>query len=369
MAMLCKLILNGIKVNRGSVTIMAIGVMMFLGVILSGVLPMITQEVRSGTMNRDVVEAQYAAEAGAKRALVEFEKINKSLTPDWSWLTIDKPFLANAAEKKYNVITYLQSDAMKQHVTPVTTATNTYVVQSTGRVNGAEKKISVVVTVTAGVSVPPVSPVFPADTAIYAGGNIEFKNNGVVNNASTVAGENNSDSYNLGGSNAGVPYKKEQYKKLTLPQYTASSFPGAKSIPGGSNPALNGQYVVNGDWDIGNNTNFTGDATIFVTGNIVLPQNFNFNGKFLIIAAENIDGDKSNNNNFGNAILLAYGNIDFKNNLNINGTMMAGGDVSFKNNANVNYDSSLALHFGLPTSLTGGGGSSGTAVSGLWSSN
>ena len=353
--------------HRGSVTIMAIGVMMFLGIILSGVLPMITQEVRSGVMNRDVVEAQYAAEAGAKRALVEFEKINKSLTPDWTWMNLSRPFIANAAEKSYHVITYLQSDLSKQHVTPVTNASNTYVVQSTGRVNGAEKQVNVVVTVTAGVSSPPVSPVFPADTAIYAGGNVDFNNNGVVNNASTVAGGNNADAYNLGGTNAGNPYQKIQYKTLTLPQYSASSFPSAKSIPAGSNPDLNGQYVVNGNWNIGNNTNFSGDATIFVTGNIVLPQNFNFNGKFLIIAAGNIDGDNSNNNNFGKAILLAYGNIAFKNNLNLNGTMMAGGNVTLKNNANVNYDSTMALHFGLQTSLTGGTG--GTAVSGNWRSN
>ena len=55
--------------KRGAATILAVGVMLFLGIILSGVLPMITQEVRSGTQNRDGVEAQYAAEAGAKRAI------------------------------------------------------------------------------------------------------------------------------------------------------------------------------------------------------------------------------------------------------------------------------------------------------------
>ena len=68
--------------RQGSVTILAIGVMLFLGIILSGVMPMITQEVRSGTLNRDAVEAQYAAEAGLKRALTGLVVADK----DWDWL-------------------------------------------------------------------------------------------------------------------------------------------------------------------------------------------------------------------------------------------------------------------------------------------
>ena len=68
--------------RQGSVTILAIGVMLFLGIILSGVMPMITQEVRSGTLNRDAVEAQYAAEAGLKRALTGLVVADK----DWDWV-------------------------------------------------------------------------------------------------------------------------------------------------------------------------------------------------------------------------------------------------------------------------------------------
>ena len=71
-----------IKSQRGSVTIMAIGVMMFLGIILSGVFPMITQEVRSGSVNRDAVEAQYAAEAGLKRAIAAMQ----AESTDWAWI-------------------------------------------------------------------------------------------------------------------------------------------------------------------------------------------------------------------------------------------------------------------------------------------
>ena len=349
--------------NRGSVTILAIGIMAFLGIILSGLLPMITQEVRSGAINRDVVEAQYAAEAGAKRALVEFYKIKLGQTPDWTWLNKDKPLLNNVNEKKYNVITYIEPSTT--HVTPDTTATKAYTVQSTGTVNGAKKIVKFSINITAAaLSAAPPNPLAVGDTAIYAGGNIEFKNNGVVNNASTAAGGNNSDKYNMNN-----PYDNYQYKSLSIPQYSQSSFPGAKTVPSGSNPALSGKYIVNGNWEFANNTNFTGDATIYVTGNIVLPQNFNFNGQFLIIAAGNIDGGKSNNNNFSKAVLLAYGNIEFKNNLNLNGTMIAAGNVSLKNGANVNFDSGIITHFGIPNNLTGGGSGIATVGdAGQWKS-
>jgi hypothetical protein len=86
----------------------------------------------------------------------------------------------------------------------------------------------------------------------------------------------------------------------------------------------------------------------------------------LIIAAGNIDGSNSNNNNFSNAVLIAYGNIDFKNNLNINGTMLAAGNISFKNNANINYNSDIIQHFSIPSSLTGSG--SGNVIVGTWKS-
>lgn len=90
---------NNILGNRqGSVTILAIGVMVFLGILLSGVLPMITQEVRSGTMNRDVIEAQYAAEAGIKRVIVALEEKQT----DWNdWIGKEKNFADK--EKTYNV--------------------------------------------------------------------------------------------------------------------------------------------------------------------------------------------------------------------------------------------------------------------------
>jgi hypothetical protein len=86
----------------------------------------------------------------------------------------------------------------------------------------------------------------------------------------------------------------------------------------------------------------------------------------LIIVLGNIDGNKSNNNNFSKSVLIAYGDIEFKNGLNLNGTMMAAGNISFKNNANINYDPGIIQHFNIPSSQTGSG--TGNVTVGTWKS-
>ena len=143
MAMLRKLVLGGINMNRGSVTIMAIGVMMFLGIILSGVLPMITQEVRSGTMNRDVVEAQYAAEAGLKRTIAAMQ----AESTDWAWIGTPRSFSSDAG-KIYTVS--LQNDSPQSLINGDKPSSGWYYLQSEGKVNNAIKKTMVKVRVIAG---------------------------------------------------------------------------------------------------------------------------------------------------------------------------------------------------------------------------
>ena len=137
-----------LRENRGSVTIMAIGVMMFLGIILSGVLPMITQEVRSGTMNRDVVEAQYAAEAGLKRAIAAMQAGETT----WNWLGAARSF-TGAAGKTYSV-SFVQAGVCKvvsgrtylaAPANGTAPASGWYCLRSVGTVNGATKTVSVAV--------------------------------------------------------------------------------------------------------------------------------------------------------------------------------------------------------------------------------
>ena len=50
--------------------VLALLFVMFTTLLAAGALPFINSNVRFSAMNADVVEAQYAAEAGAKRAII-----------------------------------------------------------------------------------------------------------------------------------------------------------------------------------------------------------------------------------------------------------------------------------------------------------
>jgi hypothetical protein len=92
------------KSRRGSVAIMAVMILLVLGGLMAAASPMIINEVKMNTVNRDMIEAQYAAEAGAK---VGIAAIYGKKT-DWSWLGsagVDKfqPLIPGSANKQYSV--------------------------------------------------------------------------------------------------------------------------------------------------------------------------------------------------------------------------------------------------------------------------
>lgn len=173
--------------NRGSVTLLAIGVMAFLGIILSGVMPMITQEVRMGTLNRDAVEAQYAAEAGAKRAVASL----LAASTDWSWLNAEKNFTGETG-KTYKVgfttstsVCKVTSDCAS-YITPTNGTAPTsgcYCLQSTGKVNGMSKKVAVATKI-AAASMPAA-----LSSIVFGNANI------IMNNTATINGSAGTNGY------------------------------------------------------------------------------------------------------------------------------------------------------------------------------
>ena len=173
--------------NRGSVTMLAIGVMVFLGIILSGVMPMITQEVRMGTLNRDAVEAQYAAEAGAKRAVASL----LALSTDWSWLNAEKNFTGENG-KTYKVgfttstaVCKVTSDCAS-YITPSNGTAPTsgcYCLQSTGKVNGMTKTVAVATKISAA-SMPAA-----LQSIVFGNANI------IMNNSAKIYGSAGTNGY------------------------------------------------------------------------------------------------------------------------------------------------------------------------------
>ena len=58
--------------QRGSFAAMAFVFMLFLGIALAGVMPMMIAELGHAQIQRNAVEAQFAAEAGLKRIVAAF---------------------------------------------------------------------------------------------------------------------------------------------------------------------------------------------------------------------------------------------------------------------------------------------------------
>jgi len=125
--------------QRGSATVFAVITMVFLGIVIAGLLPMLTQEMKAATSDRDVVQAQYAAEAGAKRAVQQLDQ-KITTTSSWtSWLGTYRSLDAttNAA---YRVTLEPTIDATH----PLDTST-TYTVTSTGKAGNATTLLPVIV--------------------------------------------------------------------------------------------------------------------------------------------------------------------------------------------------------------------------------
>ena len=351
------------KSQRGSVTALALLTMIFLGIIISGLLPMVTNEMKMGTMNKDIIEAQYAAEAGAKRAINEFNKVKFSQTPNWSWLNSNTAFINDVNTKKYKVIIYLSTDASQTHVTPSFTTSNTYIIKSTGTVNSATKTVFLSILVTGGGGGnPPTVPGLASDAAVYAGQSLDVKNGATFNGASIVSGGDIETKNNL---HIATPYGLYKNKSLAIPQYSAEAYKGFPSLGTSSTNLNGGTYYVEGKWVIDNNATISGNGIIFVNGDIKFPQNVNFNGTVLIIATGDMDASNSNNVNFPSGVLISYKNIDAKNSFNLTGAVIAAGSVSFKNNVNITYSSSVLNSFSIPT--TNGSGTASTSLkTGSW---
>lgn len=303
MATMQKIILSGKNNNRGSVTLMAIGVMMFLGIILSGVLPMITQEVRSGIVNRDIVEAQYAAEAGLKRTIAAMQ----SGDINWDWLGAPRN-LTSAAGKTYSV-SFVTSGVCKAGRTyqaaPATgsgPSSGWYCLQSVGNVNGATKTVSVAVEL---ATMPAV-----LSGGIFGSASIKMDNNSRVNGPAGTNGSITMDGNakitglatapkgNFNGSSTQIPTQNPTTSPLPVPAFSiaftaltaptaptiqsSSAWPlGSWQINNTSSPLATGRYSASSGLSSGQSTiavqqnttiyvnggNFSMDKSTWTTGN------------------------------------------------------------------------------------------------------
>ncbi len=127
--------------QRGSLAITGLLVMLVTLIIVGGVAPYVTTELRAMRQNTDVVEAQYVAEAGIKRALVGFMQGRA----DWAWADGET---RNSFEDNSNKIyTVTITPAIANGTVP---PTGTYTIASTGRIGDVSKVSRCQVRIAAG---------------------------------------------------------------------------------------------------------------------------------------------------------------------------------------------------------------------------
>lgn len=117
--------------QQGSAAIMAIVVMVFLGIMISGLVPMVTAEVKNSAVNLDSIKAEYAAQAGAKYGidLVRHNE-NEGKWPLGTWL---HQKVSNASDDTYDLSISADNIDLPTR----------YTIISTGTSNGSQKTVTV----------------------------------------------------------------------------------------------------------------------------------------------------------------------------------------------------------------------------------
>ncbi|WP_378956351.1 pilus assembly PilX N-terminal domain-containing protein [Pelosinus sp. sgz500959] len=131
--------------QRGSVTMVAIIMVMFLAILASTANTLVNSDLRMSKTNSDAIEAQFAAEAGAKRAISMFYQKNQ----DWTWLDANSTPIWQSLSTDQNKSYHVKTELASAQVVPVNPAVGgVYTITSIGKVRGTIKKVTVTVTVT-----------------------------------------------------------------------------------------------------------------------------------------------------------------------------------------------------------------------------
>jgi|GEM_PF-6645005 len=172
-----------LKMQSGSATAVGLIVMIILGIVIAGLLPMVSQELRAATTDRDLLQATYAAEAGVKRAQACFQNARSNgVAPDWNWLQTDATILNEQniidgdSSTTYSVlIRTVNQDGAIVPIPAYTSATNDliYYIQATGKAEGSTKIHAITVTLPKSL---PSTMQFVYDAVTAAVDQAQYKN-------------------------------------------------------------------------------------------------------------------------------------------------------------------------------------------------
>lgn len=306
-----------VKARKGSAIVIGLVAAAVLLALLAAVAPMVTQSLHFQGLNKDAVDAQYAAEAGAKRAISAIRQGKTS----WSWLGAAIRFpVSDAASTKTYIVTI--SPAITNGSGPA--AGQRYTIKSNGYVGKWTKTVTVQVDTPQAGSSAKTIPAYPA----YIGSL----------SAVSLSGAN-ADIY-TGEAFPPALITQTQYKRLgnqtiAIPSYDFAAYKAAaQPLP---TIVMNQNYLTSGSglyyYDAEttdpvnktltitqNNAQIIGKSTgsvIFVKGSLTFAASAGgmniSNGQIFIIATGDIT--INNNANFSGVVLLAGGNITFNGSL------------------------------------------------------
>jgi hypothetical protein len=241
--------------------------MLLLGVVGAAYIALSSAEVTSAANYRDGIAAQYLAEAGARRAIVELDKNSA-----WAGVSEWEEMGSGVAKGKYKVT--------------IAGTQNNRTVTSTGVVGNAARKIELILTLANGNTFP--YPVFSDNHLMI--------NNGFVVEGGEIA-TSKRDQVTDNRSPTGTVLK--EINDVTLPSipvtfnkndYDHGDTTTLSGTPNTGDYNLAGLYFINGDFTTNNGVNLKtvdGDtATIYVEGNVTLSGNVN--GNITIIAKQDL---------------------------------------------------------------------------------
>ncbi|EAX47866.1 hypothetical protein TcarDRAFT_1555 [Thermosinus carboxydivorans Nor1] len=338
-----------LKGQKGSAAILAIVVMLILAVLGAAYVGLGMTETSTAANFRDGIAAQYLAEAGVKRALIELYN-NSAWDPGAGGLT----------EKQGN-------GSFTVIVRPGETSSQKKVV-STGQVNRARRQVVLDVNLPSNSGNGSVY-----DYSVFAGSNMVVhnkarvigaihSNNGMeLKNGSYISGKVEvHGAFTDHGATLGTPPAITNAPEIPFPAFNAADYKqGAQVLPWGRTLSagnyrgkyyyMGSQLTIDSGWG-----SIQGDATIFATGDIDIKNGTVIGGDssaFLIIALGNID--VNNGSILKNVVLIsAGGNINLHSDVELTGSAIAKEEIIVHGGGSkattVTYNKTLMGHFNFP---------------------
>jgi len=298
-----------IKEERGSAGILSIITMLLLGVVGAAYISLSSSEVNSSASYRNGVAAQFLAEAGARRAIVELDKDN-NWTGTANWQTMG----SGVTEGKYTVT--------------VTSSGDDRIVISKGVVGNATRIMKLTVNLSRSTFPYPVfsdNHLSLNSSLVVEGGKIATsKKNQITYNGYT--GPVLTEVNNVTMPSIPVAFNKNDYQdgnKTTL-----------STNPNTGNYDLSGLYYIDSSFNTNGGVNLktTGNnsAIIYVEGNVTI--NGDITGNITFIAKQDITTNSGTTID-GTIKLYAGSNITLNRAMTGNITIMSKNDLTINSGA------------------------------------